>query len=241
MQWPHQGDFAAYARDLRCSRPPLNVVVMPTSTRKTRTPPPAGDFTSAVAHLRRRDAVLGALIDRVGPYEIRTNRSPFEVMLQTIVSQQLSSRAADTIYARLAAAMGGGSPRPARILSLTDEELRACGLSRAKTAYVRNVALDFDARGYTRRSFTKLDDQTVIEALTTIKGVGDWSAHIFLIFALQRMDVFPIGDLGLRKGMLQTYGLRANTKPARLERIAEAWRPYRTVGSLYMWRGYDTA
>ena len=105
--------------------------------------------------------------------------------------------------------------------------------------YVRNVARDFDARGYTRRSFAKLTDHEVIEALTTIKGVGDWSAHIFLIFALRRMDVFPIGDLGLRNAMFKIYGLRKGTKPARLERIAEAWRPYRTIGSLYMWRGYD--
>ena len=197
------------------------------------------DFQAALKHLRRSDAVLGALIDRVPPYDIRAGRSPFEVMLQTIVSQQLSSKAADSIYARLVAAMGGGPARPERLLALSDEQLRACGLSRAKTAYVRNVAEDFEARGYTRRSFAKLDDHAVMDALITIKGVGEWSAHIFLIFALQRMDVFPIGDLGLRKGMLQTYRLRANTKPARLERIAEAWRPYRTVGSLYMWRGYD--
>jgi DNA-3-methyladenine glycosylase II len=196
------------------------------------------DFQAAVAHLRRRDAVLGALIERVGPYQLRAKRSPFEVMLQTIVSQQLSSRAADTIYARLATAMG--SARPEGILSLSDDELRSCGLSRAKAAYVKNVALDFSARRYTRRSFARLDDDAIIAALTSIKGVGDWSAHIFLIFALHRMDVFPIGDLGLRNGMLKTYGLRKSTKLARLERIAEAWRPYRTVGSLYMWRSYDS-
>jgi DNA-3-methyladenine glycosylase II len=199
------------------------------------------DFQAALAHLRSSDPVLAALIARVPPYDIRGERNLFEVMLRTIVSQQLSGKAADSIYARLAAAMGGGVPQPAHILSLRDEELRACGLSRSKTAYVRNVAEHFGERGYTRRSFAKLDDAAVIEALTTIKGVGDWSAHIFLIFGLQRMDVFPIGDLGLRNGMFKTYRLRSNTKPAKLVRIAEAWRPYRTVGSLYMWRGYDEA
>ena len=207
-----------------------------------RTTPPSDverDFGAAVAHLRARDTVLGALIDRVGPYTPRVARSPFEVMLQTIVSQQLSTRAADSIYARLASAMGTGQPRPERILSLSDEQLRACGLSRAKAVYVHNVAADFAARRHTRRSFDKLDDHAIIESLTSIKGVGEWSAHIFLIFALHRLDVFPVGDLGLRKGMIKTYGLRANAKPARLHRIAEAWRPYRTVGSLYMWRGYD--
>jgi DNA-3-methyladenine glycosylase II len=104
---------------------------------------------------------------------------------------------------------------------------------------VRNVAEHFGEQSYTRRSFERLGDHAVIDALTTIKGVGEWSAHIFLIFGLQRMDVFPIGDLGLRKGMMKTYKLRSNTKVARLERIAEAWRPYRSVGTLYMWRGYD--
>ncbi len=197
------------------------------------------DLEAAVAHLRKRDPVLGALIDRVGPYQIREGRNAFEVMLRTIVSQQLSGKAADSIYGRLATAMGGRSPRPDQLLSLSEEELRACGLSRAKAMYVRNVASHFDEKRYTLRSFAKLDDAAVIEALTTIKGVGEWSAHIFLMFALQRADVFPIGDLGLRKGMMKTYSLRSNTKPARLHKIAEAWRPYRTVGSLYMWRGYD--
>ncbi len=197
------------------------------------------DLGAAVKHLRRRDPVLGALIDRVGPYEMREGRNAFEVMLRTIVSQQLSGKAADSIYARLATAMGSRSPRPEHLLSLREEQLRACGLSRSKAAYVRNVAERFEAQRYTLRSFSKLDDDTVIEALTTIKGVGEWSAHIFLMFGLRRPDVFPIGDLGLRKGMLKTYGLRANTKPAKLHKIAEAWRPYRTVGSLYMWRNYD--
>ena len=197
------------------------------------------DLEAAVKHLRGRDPVLAALIDRVGPYEMREGRSPFEVMLRTIVSQQLSGKAADSIYARLAAAMGTRSPKPEHLLALSEEQLRACGLSRSKAAYVRNVASHFGENRYTLRSFNKLDDDAVIEALTTIKGVGEWSAHIFLMFALRRADVFPIGDLGLRKGMLKTYSLRSNTKPARLHKIAEAWRPYRTVGSLYMWRNYD--
>jgi DNA-3-methyladenine glycosylase II len=197
------------------------------------------DFKAALAHLRRTDPVLGALIDRVPPYELRAERNLFEVMLRTIVSQQLSGKAADSIYARLAIAMGSSPARPEQILALSDETLRACGLSRSKALYVRNVAEHFGERNYTRRSFEKLEDHAVVEALTTIKGVGEWSAHIFLIFGLQRMDVLPIGDLGLRNGMLKTYKLRSNTKPKKLLKIAEAWRPYRTVGSLYMWRGYD--
>ena len=198
-------------------------------------------MAEALAHLRRRDEVLRDVIERVGPCNLRTDRSLFEVMLETIVSQQLSVRAADTIYARLTAAMGGARPGPRHLLALSDTRLRECGLSRAKTVYVRNVAEFFGARRYTRRSFASLDDDAVIEALTSIKGVGEWSAHIFLIFGLHRLDVFPIGDLGLRKAMMQMYGLRVNTKPQKLEKIADAWRPYRSIGSLYMWRGYDGA
>lgn len=197
------------------------------------------DMESAVAHLRAQDPVLAALIARVGPYPLRASRSPFEVMLRTIVSQQLSTRAADTIYGRLAAAMGAGPPRPEQVLALSDPALRACGLSRAKAVYARNVAAAFRDTKLTRRSFAALDDAVVIESLTSIKGVGEWSAHMFLIFALHRPDVFPIGDLGLRNAMMQTYRLRSNTKPARLHRIADAWRPYRSVGTLYMWRSLE--
>jgi DNA-3-methyladenine glycosylase II len=194
---------------------------------------------AAVAHLRGCDPVLGALMERVGPYPMRPDRSVFEIMLRTIVSQQLSTRVADTIYGRLAGAMGPGRPDPGRLLLLPDATLRACGLSRAKTLYVRNVAAAFQDAGHTRRSFSSLDDAAVIESLTTIKGVGEWSAHMFLIFALQRPDVFPIGDLGLRKAMMQAYRLRSNTKPGRFHRIAEAWRPYRSTATLYMWRSLD--
>jgi len=197
------------------------------------------DFAAALVHLRARDTALAALIERVGPYPLRPSRGPFEVMLRTIVSQQLSTRAADTIYRRLAAAMGSGRPRPESVLALSGPALRGCGLSRSKSLYVRNVAEAFLGANHTRRSFATLGDDAVIQSLTSIKGVGEWSAHMFLIFALHRTDVFPIGDLGLRRAMMQTYRLRAGTREARLHRIAEAWRPYRSVGTLYMWRSLD--
>lgn len=199
------------------------------------------DIEAAVAHLRARDSVLATLIDRVGPYPLRPERNPFEVMLRTIVSQQLSTKAADSIYGRLAQAMGPGRAQPEQVLALSEPTLRACGLSRAKSVYVRNVAEAFSDGRHARRSFITMDDAAVIERLTAIKGVGEWSAHMFLIFALHRPDVFPIGDLGLRKAMAQNYRLRSNTPPRRLHKIAEEWRPYRSVGTLYMWRSYDNA
>jgi len=194
---------------------------------------------AAVRHLGRHDDVVADLIRRFGVYEFRATRSGFQVMLETVVSQQLSTHAARAIYGRLSDAMGRGAPRPSSLLSLSREQLIACGLSRSKADYVRNVAVAFDERRLDRRSFARLDDAAVLESLTSIKGIGEWSAHMFLIFALHRLDVFPIGDLGLRKAMAARYQLRKNTPASRYHRIAEAWRPYRTIGSLYLWKSYD--
>jgi DNA-3-methyladenine glycosylase II len=197
------------------------------------------EMRRAAAHLAASDPVVAGLVQRFGPYDLHATTNAFQVMLETIVSQQLSQHAARSIYTRLTAAMGGGRPRPADLLALSPQQLVGCGLSRSKAAYVRNVAEDFARERITLRSFARMSDEAVIARLTSIKGVGDWSAHMFLIFALNRLDVFPVGDLGLRKAMASGYKLRRGTKPARLERIAEVWRPYRTVGTLYLWRGYD--
>lgn len=197
------------------------------------------ELAAAAAHLRRRDRVVGDLIEQFGPYELRATTNAFQVMLETIVSQQLSTHAARSIYGRLSALLGARSPRPRDVLGVSHEALVGCGLSRSKAAYVRNVAEAFEQRRYTRRTFRAMADEEVIAALTSIKGVGDWSAHMFLIFALNRLDVFPIGDLSLRRTMMARYRLRRNTRPERLERIAEKWRPYRTVGTLYIWSSDD--
>ena len=197
------------------------------------------EVRAAIGHLRRRDPVVRALIDHFGPYELRGTRSAFQVMLETIVSQQLSTHAARAIYRRVAAAAGGRVPTAASILTLSDAELLACGLSRSKVVYTRNVAAAFSSRRFDRRSLACTGDDEVVQTLTAIKGVGEWSAHLFLIFALNRLDVFPVGDLGLRKAMAARYGLRRNARPTRYHRIADAWRPYRTIGTLYLWRSYD--
>jgi DNA-3-methyladenine glycosylase II len=192
---------------------------------------------AAVQHLERSDPVVAALIARFGPYQLPASRSGFQVMLETVVSQQLSTHAARAIYTRLSKAMGG--PRPQALLRLSHAQLLGCGLSRAKADYVRNVAAAFSEPRFQRRSFARLDDAAAMDLLTSIAGVGEWSAHIFLMFALHRLDVFPIGDLGLRRAMAEQYRLRRTAPLSRYHRIAEAWRPYRTVGSLYLWKSYD--
>jgi DNA-3-methyladenine glycosylase II len=197
-------------------------------------------MNAALLHLRRDD-VVARLIDRHGVYEFRGTRSGFQVMLETVVSQQLSTHAARAIYHRLSRAMGGRAPAPRQLLDLSDRQLIACGLSRSKAAYARNVAEAFASRRFDRRALARMDDAAVMESLTAIKGIGEWSAHMFLIFALQRPDVFPIGDLGLRNAMARAYRLRRNTPASRYHRIADLWRPYRTIGSLYLWKSYDDA
>jgi DNA-3-methyladenine glycosylase II len=199
------------------------------------------ELRAAARHLSRSDPVMAELVARLGSYELRATTNAFQVMVETIVSQQLSTRAAQSIYGRLARALGARSPRPRAVLRLSPADLVACGLSRSKASYLLNAADAFEQGRFTRRTFARMSDEEVIATLTSTKGVGDWSAHMFLIFALNRLDVFPVGDLSLRKTMIARYRLRRNARPERFERIAEKWRPYRTVGTLYLWRSYDPA
>jgi DNA-3-methyladenine glycosylase II len=192
----------------------------------------------ALAHLRSRDPVVAALIDVHGPCKLDATRDYFQLMLGTVISQQLSTKAARSIYYRLVE-MLGGKPRPRHVLAASDAALLGVGLSRSKVKYVRNVAEAFASRRMGPASFARLSDDEVIGRLTAIKGIGEWSAHMFLMFGLNRLDVFPIGDLGLRNAMVRQYRLRRPPSPRRLHRIGEAWRPYRTIGSLYLWMSYD--
>lgn len=201
------------------------------------------EIEKAVAHLRSRDAVVASLIEAYGPCKLDATRDYFQLMLGTVISQQLSTKAAQSIYNRLVQELGGsgrGRPlRPKQVLAATDEQLLGVGLSRSKVAYVRNVARAFASRRMGSGNFATLSDEEVIEKLTAIKGIGEWSAHMFLIFGLNRLDVFPVGDLGLRNAIVRSYRLRKNPTLKRLHRIGDVWRPYRTIGSLYLWMTYD--
>ena len=209
---------------------PRHVSSSSTSSWRTRLP---------VSHLRRRDPTLRAVIDAVGPLDLSRwthlrPKDPYGSLLRSIVGQQLSVSAATSIFERLKARAGGASPSPERLLRLRRETLRACGLSYAKIEYVRDLAhhvlrgeLDLDRLRH-------LDDDGVRQAITAVKGLGPWTADMFLIFHLRRDDVLPVGDLGLRRAVERAYGLR-DAKAREIERVAEAWRPYRTMGSLYLW------
>ena len=192
----------------------------------------------AIEHLRRNDAVIGAIIERVGGYAISYRPPEFESLVRSIVYQQLNGRVASVIFGRLSAA-AGEQLTPAGILQLRPSRMRSLGLSKAKTEYIRDLARHTRDGKVVFEELGALADHEVIERLTQVKGIGAWTAHMFLIFALQRPDVLPVGDLGIRSAMRKAYGLDALPAPVEMETIAQPWRPYCSVASWYLWRSLD--
>jgi 3-methyladenine DNA glycosylase/8-oxoguanine DNA glycosylase len=203
----------------------------------------AFDPQLAVRTLRRNDPPLAALIARAGPFRHRPPpaQSPFEVLARAIVYQQLSGKAAATIYRRLRRlAPGRHGFRPANVLALSDREMRSAGLSANKCLALRDLAAKtLDGTVPAMRLLRRLPDEEIITRLTEVRGIGRWTVEMLLIFRLGRPDVLPVDDLGVRKGFMQTYGLGALPSKAELSAHAEKWRPYRSVGSWYMWRALD--
>ena len=193
----------------------------------------------AILALRGADAVMGGLIEKVGPYKIRYLEPDFETLVKSIVYQQLSGKVAATIFGRLVAAAGDGRLTPETALSLTPLKMRALGLSRQKIGYIRDIAEHTRSGQADFAALRKMPDEDVIRVLTSLKGVGVWTAHMFLIFALRRKDVLPIGDLGIRAAVKKAYGLEALPTPSEVEQAGEKWRPYRTVASWYLWRSQE--
>ena len=198
------------------------------------------DMRTAVAALRRADPVLRRLIDRCEPFAFRrTERQPFEALLRAIVYQQLSGRAAGAIYARVAALFDGGRPTPPALLALTPEQLRAAGLSRAKTLALHDLAAMTKRRIVPGpRSVRGLSDEEVIERVVQVRGVGRWTGEMLLMH-LGRPDVLPVTDLGIRRGFARARGCDGLAEPAEILAYGERWRPWRSVASLYLWRAAD--
>jgi DNA-3-methyladenine glycosylase II len=201
------------------------------------------DYARARRHLARRDPVLAGVIRRVGPCGLGQGdrRDLFQVLLGTIVSQQLSAKAAATIHGRIVALAGGGTPTPQAILALEPAALRAAGLSTRKVEYVRDLAARVAAGTLSRRHVAHLADEDVIKALTEVRGIGRWSAEMVLMFHLLRPDVLPLDDVSLLNAAQRVYGLRTRPTPARFTRLAEQWRPWRSVGCWYLWAAADDA
>jgi DNA-3-methyladenine glycosylase II len=200
------------------------------------------DLSDAIAHLRAADPVLRALIDEIGvdslgDRRIGRPRDHYGALVRTIVGQQLSTRSARAIYERLTQRFGGRAPTPEEILADDPDELRASvGLSHAKVRYLRSLAEHVLEGSLELAKLGRFSDDEVTAKLTAVNGIGRWSADMFLMFHLQRPDVLPVGDLGIRKAFQAVYGLPGLPEAAEMERIAEPWRPHRTVACLFLWR-----
>jgi DNA-3-methyladenine glycosylase II len=199
----------------------------------------------ALSKLRDADPVLGALIDAVGPLPDGRQGRPelddhYGALVRSITGQQLSVRAAQTIYGRLTARFGDRPPTPQEILADEPEELRAAaGLSRAKVSYLRSLAEHVLSGELELERLDELSDDDAIAELVAVKGLGVWTAHMFLMFHLERPDVLPVGDLGVRRAIERAYGLDGLPDAPSMERIAEPWRPHRTLACRYLWRSLD--
>ncbi len=192
----------------------------------------------AIIHLKRQDPVLGAIIDRVGDYRIEFRDPDFQTLVKSIVFQQLSGRVASVIFDRLVKA-AGGELTPSSVLKLRPSRMRTLGLSGQKTAYIRDLARHTRDGRLIFEHLAGLPDDAVIERLTQVKGIGVWTVHMFLMFALRRTDVLPTGDLGIRNAIRKAYALDEAPTPAQVEAMAERWHPYCTVASWYLWRSLE--
>ncbi|MDP8990989.1 MAG: DNA-3-methyladenine glycosylase [Acidobacteriota bacterium] len=193
----------------------------------------------AINHLKKADPVMAAIIAKAGPYRVGFTDPVFQTLVRSIVYQQLSGKAARTIFNRLVEAVKVNPMTPQAVLKLRPEKMRAVGLSQQKTLYIRELAR-FTRDGKIQfERLPEMADAAIIETLTRVKGVGVWTVQMFLMFALQRPNVLPVGDLGVRAAMKKAYGLAELPKPQEMERIAEAWHPYRSVASWYLWRSLE--
>lgn len=195
----------------------------------------------AVTHLRKVDPVLGRVIDRVGTYRgwPDSQGSHFDAIARSIVFQQLSGKAAGTIHGRFQGLYGGRTPLPAELVETSDEKLRGIGLSRQKSAYLKDLAARVVAGELPVDTLHELTDDEIITALTQVKGIGRWTAQMFLMFRLGRPDVLPDLDLGIQKGIQLAYKLRKLPPPERVKKIGAKWAPYRSIASWYLWRLLD--
>jgi DNA-3-methyladenine glycosylase II len=196
---------------------------------------------SAVRHLKRVDPKLAAVIERVGPcrFEARAEGTHFDAVCRSIIYQQLSGKAAATIHGRVLDLYGGRAPAPRELASTPDERLRGAGLSRQKLTYLKSLAGHVVDGSLPIDTLHELTDDEIIDRLVQVKGIGRWTAQMFLMFRLGRPDVLPDLDLGIQKGIQLAYGMRKLPTPKKVLVVGAKWAPYRTIASWYLWRILD--
>ncbi len=192
----------------------------------------------AVNHLKKADPILRAIIERVGPCRMEFGPPEFESLAESIIYQQLNGKAAVVIFNRFVA-LAGDPVTPKGILKLTDEQMRGVGLSKQKTSYLRDMAERAQRGDLDFSKLHTLSDDEVIAHLTQVKGVGVWTAHMFLMFTLRRPDVLPTGDYGIQSAIKKAYRKRKLPNPKQMQKLAKSWAPYRSVACWYLWRSLD--
>ena len=191
----------------------------------------------AVAHLRRSDPALQTVIDAVGPCTLKPHRPYYRALVGAVVAQQISTAAARSVFAKLDALLQrNGGFKPAVAARMSETELRAVGLSRQKAAYVRDLSGRFADGRLSSGRLARADDAQIVDMLVAVKGIGQWTAEMFLMFSLNRPDILPVGDLGIQEAIRRLHDLEARPGPEQMKSIAEPWRPWRTVACWYLWR-----
>jgi DNA-3-methyladenine glycosylase II len=193
----------------------------------------------ATEHLAQHDEIVASLIEQVGPCRLRFERNRFRMLVRSIIGQQLSAKAASTIRARFETLIGSTQYQPEEVLALSFDQLRSVGLSSGKATYIAELAEGVSSQRVQLNRLGRLSDDQVIEELTRIKGVGRWTAHMFLIFSLGRLDILPYDDMGVRGAIRRFYQLKDVPDHDTMDRIAKPWRPFASVASWYCWQGLD--
>ncbi len=196
-------------------------------------------LTDAMTHLTAADPIMGGIIAAVGPYTRKRPPSGFAILARAIVNQQLSGKAAATILGRVRTQLPRGRLTPAAVAAVPYDTLLGCGLSRNKARFLHALADEFGSRRISTAELSRLSDDDARERLCRLLGIGPWTAEMFLMFGLDRPDIFPVGDAGIRQAMVAAYRLRGTVTPARLIKISLKWRPYRSVASHFLWRSLD--
>lgn len=197
---------------------------------------------AAITHLSAADPIMSSIVTKYGPMTLRATTDYFFTLVEAIASQQLASKAADTIIKRIRALVPHmETPDAPSILAVPDDALRGAGLSWSKVRYVKDLAAHVESGQLPLEHISQMEDEEIISALVAVKGIGRWTAEMFLIFSLARPDVMAVDDYGLRAAMQTLYNLPELPKPATMREIAEPWRPYRSYASLYLWRSRDNS
>ena len=196
----------------------------------------------AIKHLKK-DSKFAKIIPQIGEYNVKITKNRYRSLVEAIIAQQLSGSAAESILKRFRKLYKTNFPKPIEVLQTSDMKLRKVGLSKMKVIYIKELSKKIESRHLNMRNFSSMKDEEIIEHLTNVKGIGRWTAEMFLIFSMGRWDVLPVGDLGLKKGIQLMYSLNELPSEEQIIEFAESWRPYRTVATWYLWKSlkkFDT-